>query len=147
VQVPALAALLCSCVLALAACGDSSDGTDPPAAGGTAAGADLRVTIRADGPGKLARVRTLRCRLVGDGAASPSCRRLGAITVGSLAPVPGDVACAELFGGPAVATVTGMLRGKDVDATFALSNSCEIARWRRNAALLGRPPGNPPGSG
>jgi hypothetical protein len=140
--------LLCSCAVALVACGDDMrDGTAPPVAGATATGADLRVTVRADGPGKAARVRTLRCQAVGDGAASPSCRRLGAITAGSLAPVPGDVACAELFGGPAIATVTGTLRGKDVTASFALSNSCEIARWRRNAALLGRPPGNPPGSG
>jgi len=27
-----------------------------------------------------------------------------------------------------------------VSASFELTNACEIARWRRNAALLGPPP-------
>ena len=59
--------------------------------------------------------------------------------------MPGDVACTQIFGGPAVATVSGTLRGEPVRATFELTNGCEIARWRDNAALLGPPPGNPPG--
>src|SRR5687768_15772722 len=33
-------------------------------------------------------------------------------------PVPGDVACTELFGGPQTATVTGTLDGHRVDARF-----------------------------
>jgi hypothetical protein len=35
--------------------------------------------------------------------------------------------------------VTGELRGKRISAEFNLTNGCEIARWRRNAALLGAP--------
>jgi hypothetical protein len=35
--------------------------------------------------------------------------------------------------------LTRQLRGVRVAAEFDLSDACEIARWRRNAALLGAP--------
>lgn len=51
-------------------------------------------------------------------------------------PVPDDAVCAQLFGGPQTATVTGVWDGKPVDAKFNLSNSCEIARWSNAVPLL-----------
>src|ERR671918_787881 len=56
-----------------------------------------------------------------------------------LDPVPRRMACAEVYGGPGTARVTGELRSVRVSAEFDLTNACEIARWRRNAALLGAP--------
>jgi hypothetical protein len=69
-----------------------------------------------------------------------ACRRLAGLTKADLAPVPDDMACGEIYGGPAVATVEGTLRGEPVKARFRLTDACEIERWRRNRALLGRPP-------
>jgi hypothetical protein len=43
----------------------------------------------------------------------------------TLAPVSGDVACTEIYGGPQEATVVG----RDVNASFSRTNGCEIARW------------------
>jgi hypothetical protein len=43
----------------------------------------------------------------------------------ALKPVPRDVACTEIYGGPQVATISG----PGVQATFSRSNGCEIARW------------------
>lgn len=43
----------------------------------------------------------------------------------ALRPVPRDVACTEIYGGPQVATISG----PGVQATFSRSNGCEIARW------------------
>jgi hypothetical protein len=50
--------------------------------------------------------------------------------------VPADVACTEIYGGPATARVRGTLQGKPVDARFSRTNGCEIARWERNRALF-----------
>jgi hypothetical protein len=56
------------------------------------------------------------------------------------APVVLDrIACAQVYGGPGTAQVTGELRRVRISAEFALTDACEIARWRRNAALLGAP--------
>ncbi len=56
-----------------------------------------------------------------------------------LDPVPRRTACAQVYGGPGTARVTGELRGVSVSAEFDLTDACEIARWQRNAALLGAP--------
>lgn len=52
-----------------------------------------------------------------------------ALTPELLAPTPAGQACTMIFGGPETATITGMLRGVDVDAAFSRANGCEIARW------------------
>ena len=80
----------------------------------------------------------MECERLGATASPPECRGL---TAQRLAPVPSGMACAEIYGGPATARVTGTLNGERVDARFSRVNSCEIARWDRNAALLGRPGG------
>jgi hypothetical protein len=147
-----LVAALAICALALGACGDddedgggSGSATSPSTTTTTPDATSLRVVVRGDGPSSPARTRTIECDSVGPDADSLACRRLATVTPRSLGPVPGDVACPEIFGGPAVATVSGTLRGERVRASFDLSDGCEIGRWRDNAALLGQPPGNPPG--
>jgi hypothetical protein len=126
------AAAMCTLALAAAGCGG---GDDEP--GGTAR---LEVVVRPDGPGTQPRRVELECDVLGADASRPICRRLDGLTRDDLAPVPEDMSCAQIYGGPAVATVDGTLDGEPVQARFDLSDSCEIERWRRNRALLGAVP-------
>jgi hypothetical protein len=45
------------------------------------------------------------------------------------APVPKDVACTEIYGGPQEAQVRGTFKGSPVNARFTRTNGCEIERW------------------
>lgn len=125
----------------LASCG--GDGEDPLAPGAGELAAELRTTVRPEGPAGPERARRLECGRLGEEAIDPRCRRLGGLEPRDLAPVPRRMACAQIYGGPATARVTGELRGRRVSASFKLTDACEIARWRRNAALLGPPPMRP----
>jgi hypothetical protein len=126
VRLPIAAPLCALALVAAAGCGGDDDAGD---AGDT--GADLRVTVHPKGPGGPARERTVSCE--GGGGCG--------VRAEDLAPVPSDTACAQIYGGPATATVTGTLRGERVSARFNLTDSCEIERWRRASVLLGPPPG------
>jgi hypothetical protein len=109
--------------------------------------AKLRVTVGPERSGSFERVRRIECGSVGEEAVDPRCRLLGGLEPRDLAPVSRRAVCAQIYGGPARASVIGQLRGSRVSASFDLTNACEIARWRRNAALLGPPPtrsGSPP---
>ena len=124
------AAAACLLML-LAGCGAEDDD-----AGGAASPpqAELTVTVRPSGPDGPVRERRVECERVGPGAGDRVCRRLSAAR---LAPVPPETACAEIYGGPATARVTGTLRGERVNARFSRVDACQIERWDRNAALLG----------
>jgi hypothetical protein len=137
---------MCTIALAAAGCG----GDDAEGEGQSSAGSDdsasLRIVTRAEGKGTPARRAEVECDPLGPESADPTCRRLGGLTKADLAPVPADMACAEIYGGPAVATVSGTLRGEPVKAHFALTDGCQIERWRRNRELLGNPPDELPPS-
>jgi hypothetical protein len=120
----------------LVSCGGSGDALTPEA-GDLAA--ELRVTVRPEGSDGPERVRRVECAILGRRAIDPRCRVLGGLEPRDLDPVPSRTACAQIYGGPGTAHVTGELRGRRVSAEFELTNACEIARWRRNAALLGAP--------
>jgi hypothetical protein len=94
------------------------------------------VTLRPEGKDGPAQTRTVKCERVGPEASTTVCKGLAGVTPAQFEPVPANVACTEIYGGPAVARVQGTLNGKHVDAGFALSNGCEIERWDRNRALL-----------
>jgi hypothetical protein len=66
------------------------------------------------------------------------CARLAKTPVAAFKPVPPRVACSQIYGGDATATVIGTLRGEPVNASFSLKNGCEIARWTRLRWLLGK---------
>lgn len=54
---------------------------------------------------------------------------------------PGTV-CTQVFGGPGVVRVAGILAGRNVDTTFNRTDGCQIDRWDRAVPLLlrmGRP--------
>ncbi|MGY3381351.1 cytoskeletal protein RodZ [Arthrobacter sp. TE12231] len=48
-----------------------------------------------------------------------------------------DRACTQQYGGPQVATVTGVVDGRQVQATFSLKGGCEIAAWNAAKDVLG----------
>ena len=132
-----LAALALLAVWVGAGCGGDKDviGRYGPQA------ANLMVVVRPDGPGGPALRNTIQCARFGPGApGSPECSSLEGLEARALAPTEPGTACAAIFGGPAVATVRGAVLGRDVDARFTLTDSCEIARWQRNSVLLGDPP-------
>ncbi|WP_394432553.1 SSI family serine proteinase inhibitor [Streptomyces sp. SGAir0957] len=52
------------------------------------------------------------------------------------APVPKGTACTMQYGGDATAHVTGVWHGRPVDATYKLTNGCEISRWHRMIPVL-----------
>ena len=129
-------AKLLAFALLLVSCGGSGDALAPDAGDLVA---NLRVTVKPEGPGGPERIRRVECAVLGEDAIDPRCRLLGGLEPRDLDPVPRRAACAQVYGGPATARVTGQLRGVRVSAEFDLSDACEIARWRRNAALLGAP--------
>lgn len=55
----------------------------------------------------------------------------------SPAPRPKDQACTQQYGGPQQATVTGVVDGKPVEASFSLRDGCEIAAWTAAKDVLG----------
>jgi hypothetical protein len=120
-----------------AGCGGGDD-EDKPAA---ALAADLTVKVRPKGPDGPANSRHIRCEQLGPKADTAACQRLAGLSAAQLKPVPDNVACTEIYGGPGVARVRGELSGKPVDARFELTNGCEIERWDRNRVLLDDAPG------
>jgi len=81
---------------------------------------------------------TLRCEPAGGTLPRPAaaCRRLAAAGAKILAPVAGDTACTQIYGGPQEARVVGTLAGRRVSATFSLRNGCEISRWNELSPWL-----------
>jgi hypothetical protein len=114
-------------VLPLAACGG---GSAPASGGGGGKDADLEVTVwpgGRDGPSSSHRIRC-----PGDGR----CDRLAALPARVFEPVPGDLMCTQIYGGPDVAEIRGTLDGRRIDARFKRTDGCEIARWNQVAFLL-----------
>ena len=83
---------------------------------------------------------TLRCGPTGGTlpARVAACRKLNSLSA-PFRPIRKDVACTQIYGGPAVARVTGRFRGNRIWAEFRRRDGCEIGRWERLRPLL--PPG------
>ncbi|WP_249523096.1 SSI family serine proteinase inhibitor [Modestobacter marinus] len=143
-------------LMVLAACGSGDDAgsavgsTTPPATtsatGPTAsdpatstapedtAGADSTLVVEYD-PGEGAPVEqyTLACGDSVEGDlpdAEAACQHLAGLE-DPFAPVPDDVVCTQLFGGPQTAHVTGQWRGEPVDLQLSRTDGCRIAQWDR----------------
>ena len=127
-----LAIVMAGLVL-LVGCGSEEDGEESPGSS-SAPATELTVTVWRKGPDGPKRERRVEC---------PGAAVCSELSLRNFAPVPGNMACTAIYGGPSVARVTGTLRGEPVDERFSLEDGCQIARWERNRALLG-PPGNAP---
>jgi hypothetical protein len=119
--------------LLAAGCGDEA--AESPADART----DLRVTVWPEGRrgDALSQTWTLRCDPSGGTHPAPeaACRALAA-NESALRPVPPDVMCTQIYGGPQVARITGTYRGAEITAWLDRTNGCEIARWDRLAPVF-----------
>jgi len=125
-------------VALLVATGCASRGTSSGHGKAAAISASLAISVslgRTEAPTKL---WTLHCP---PGGTLPhparACERLAAIDK-PFAPVPRNVACTEIYGGPQVAEVRGTFRGRKVNARFTRTDGCEIARWNKVRFLFPR---------
>ena len=103
----------------------------------------LRITYWEDSAEPLATVTwMLRCNPTGGSLPRPAraCTHLLAGGAKLFAPVPKNIACTEIYGGPQQARIVGTVKGRTVWATFSRTNGCEIARWQRISPWL-LPPG------
>ena len=71
--------------------------------------------------------------------AEEACALLEGLEEDAFAPVPDDVACTQIYGGPEEASVQGEWRGEPVEAQFNRTNGCEISRWDALVPLLPAP--------
>jgi hypothetical protein len=114
----------------IAGCSSYGDGNSPPST-------DLAITVWPAGKAGASRGWTLQCDP--NGGTLPNrdraCEQLGA-TDSPFARPPRDALCTEIYGGPAVAEITGIRQGRRIDAQFTRVDGCEIARWDRHAFLF-----------
>ncbi len=80
---------------------------------------------------------TLRC----DPAAGTLPRRAAACQKldrmkNPFAPLPKDLQCTEIYGGPEQAVISGTHDGRRVWVLLGRRNGCEIARWNKLAFLV-----------
>jgi hypothetical protein len=68
-----------------------------------------------------------------------ACRSIARVGWRAFLPPPPDQACAEIYGGPQSAIVSGRVAGRRVWARLTRVDGCQIERWQRVGALL--PPG------
>ena len=115
----------------------SCGGADEPPAGEPSGEPDdapaatvLAVTVWPRGRDGEERTATLECDPAGGTHPTPeaACAALAANRE-ALEPVPRDVACTQIYGGPARAEVVGTVDGERVSAELSRHNGCEIARW------------------
>jgi len=97
----------------------------------------LSITVWPQGLKGASSKWTLHCRptsgtLPKRGAA---CVRLYAVKA-PFASIPAHTMCSAVYGGPQVARVAGVFRGRHIVTTFARRNGCETARWNRVAFLF-----------
>jgi hypothetical protein len=116
-------------LLLLAGCGSGQSGSAEPRY-------DLTISYWPVGRGGDARTATVTCDP--DGGSHPDPARACDALLShedALEPVPKQVACTEIYGGPQVAVVSG----GTVHTVFSRTNGCEIARWDKLAPLLELP--------
>ncbi|HSL58147.1 MAG TPA: hypothetical protein VK866_09925 [Acidimicrobiales bacterium] len=158
-------AVIAVLALAAAGCGDDDDtatgpgDTDPattisaPGGGLVTLDADLTITAGTSDAPDAEGTATLSCSQ-GDGgdgeaadgtgwfedAAGEACAALSDEAVlAALASPPADQVCAEVYGGPSVATITGTVAGEPIDAELDRTDACGIDRWDSLQSLLPEP--------
>jgi hypothetical protein len=128
-------AFLSVALLVLAEAAASQTGVSSPTS--------LRVTYWKDSAKPAATVTwALRCAPTRGTLPRPAraCARLDAGGAELFAPLPKNVVCTEIYGGPQKARVVGTVDDRRVWATFTRTNGCHIDRWQRLSPWL-LPPG------
>ena len=123
--------LLAAVIVLLAGCGSNGGASSAPRY-------DLTISFWPAGRAGDSRSATLQCDP--DGGSHPAVAAACDALLqheDALQPVPSDVACTEIYGGPQLATISG----PDVRATLSRRNGCEIARWDALAPVVELPVG------
>lgn len=130
-------------VLSASACGAGGDPTATPSPAQTQASGsaspintkspvtgDSQLTIVVDDGTGTPTTWTLTCDPAGGTHPDPdgACTALADHRT-ALDPVPQDKMCAQVYGGPERATITGTWQDQPVMAALSRVNSCETARW------------------
>lgn len=123
-------------VLMTAACagGDSGPGASPSSAGSSSPGSpspdSARLTIVVDNGAGSTTTWTLTCDPIGGTHPDPegACAALRDHPT-ALDPVPKDKMCAQVYGGPQRATISGTWGDEQVFASLSRTDACETARW------------------
>lgn len=120
--------------LGVAGCGSgASDGSTAGSASQEAT--NLRVALDADGPGKEKPQHESLVCVTGDETPAGGqsvfgdCSAVDQLPADFGAPTPPNTACTEIFGGPEVVTISGTLRGKQLDTKLTRADGCEIDRF------------------
>jgi len=79
---------------------------------------------------------TVECAGSGAAPEGRACELVESLSPADLDPVPPDMACTQIYGGPDTLEITGTLEGEPVDAVLTRENGCEIARFDAWAPLL-----------
>ena len=118
----------------------TTPGQSTPGSPGTPGAATQLTIVVDDGSGRTTRW-TLSCEPVGGDHPDPAaaCRVLEQHGRTALPAVAKGLMCAQVYGGPETATVTGTWRGQPVTSRFARTDSCQISRWDRLVGLLPKP--------
>ena len=130
VRVLATVSLAVALAVSCGGAGEPPAGEPGGGPGDAAAATALDVTFWPRGRDGEKRTATLECEPPGGTHPAPeaACAALAA-NRDALAPVPRDVACTQIYGGPARAEVVGTVDGERVSAELSRHNGCEIARW------------------
>ncbi|MCU1605831.1 MAG: Protease inhibitor [Modestobacter sp.] len=116
--------------------GNGSTGGDRPAADG------LQVEVDRGNGGPVEQYR-LTCAGSVEGTlpdVDGACTHLSGLT-DPFAPLPADAVCAQVYGGPQTARVTGRWHGSAVDLRLSRTDACGTVRWDRLGPLLPGPVG------
>jgi hypothetical protein len=111
---------------ALAACATGSAGTSQVST------TSLTVSYWSEGKEASNREQwTLRCAPARGTLprSAVACRKLAAGGAKLFAPIPKNVACTQIYGGPQVAKVVGTVRGTRIWASLSRTDGCQISRW------------------
>ena len=138
---------LLSAVAVATSCGASGGGDDPsPPADDPVVrpGPSALLTIEVDDGEGDETSATVRCAPGADRATgylrleelAELCRHVGELERFLTSPPPRGRACAEVYGGPATARISGRFEGRRVDRRLARTDACEIDDWDRADRLL-----------
>lgn len=101
---------------------------------------ELKIVVRAN-PSASPTTKTLTCNPVGGTVSdtAAACKQLAAAGgVAALQPQPlAGRSCTQQIAGPAVATITGTVQGKQVSVQLRQNDGCRIAQWNSLSTLLG----------
>jgi hypothetical protein len=119
-------------------CGDDESSDDANTAPG-GKGSALELTLDPDGEGgEEPSTESVECPDPPRPGPDPLCGQVLLLSPKDFAPLPPDVACTEIYGGPDTLRVEGTLEGKPIEETFTREDGCEITRFDTWTPILKR---------